>query len=136
VTSKAKKRTKGGTQSPAQIEIHRAANAVLDAALPVIRTHHDLAITESEWRKRNKRAAVDLHAIGKTPEQVAAALRTAYKSEYYSSITMLAKLQEHWPKLSELRSRGPTAIRPIREENFPLGHPHHVMQPEDYAKLR
>jgi uncharacterized protein YdaU (DUF1376 family) len=82
------------------------AYLILDAAWPVISAQHEIAIKRADWRNHNKRAAESLAKAGKTPEQVGAMLALAYShpvgSKYYGGITTLAKLIEHWPKLSAL----------------------------------
>lgn len=79
---------------------------ILDAAWPVVSTHHDLAIGRTDWRSHNKRAAKSLANSGKTPEQVVKMLTLAYTHpegrRWYGGITTLAKLIEHWPKIAAL----------------------------------
>jgi len=98
-----------------------AAWAILEAAYPVVKEHVELAMTQADWKKQNKAAALSLQKVGKKPEQVAAALRCAYTnpeaSRFYGNITRLEKLQEHWGALVAIAqgSKKPAVDSGIRE---------------------
>jgi hypothetical protein len=95
------------SQSSLGLERERNTSAyrLLDNAYAVVAEHKDLAMSRQKWRSANKAAALDLLDVGKTGEQVVDMLSVAYlhpSAELYRGITMLAKLAEHWPRLTEI----------------------------------
>jgi hypothetical protein len=96
------------TRSPEDLP----AYAILEAAFPVIEAHLGQldSMSPKLWRQYNKRAALDLHACGRTPDDVAKMLKMAFMDRFYPKSPMLAKLQEHWPAVrARLKERNGTA---------------------------
>jgi hypothetical protein len=85
---------------------HAGAAKILEAAWAIVfEQNPDIAISQRGWKTRNKAAAVDLHRVGKTPAQVVAALRTAYRhptarERGLHTIAYLHILAEKWTILS------------------------------------
>jgi uncharacterized protein YdaU (DUF1376 family) len=114
---------KTSERKPRQLSLDdRAAYQILDVAWPVISQHHgdDLAITQSDWRKRNKAAALSLHRAGISSEQVLHALTFAFThttaAARYGQMVMLSKLQEIMPALRRLKS-GEDGAFPARQHS-------------------
>lgn len=91
-------------------EADLAAYALLRAAYATITAHADLPMSEKVWSQRNKVAAIDLLASGKTTEAVVKMLEVALTHPdakvYYHGMNRLDKLAEAWPKL-EAHARNP-----------------------------
>jgi hypothetical protein len=87
---------------PLLAQEHAAARAITDAAWPLVKEQHpEIPITEVGWRARNKHAALQLAASGKTPRDVCAALRCAYTNPVacergMNMISYLGPLLEKW----------------------------------------
>lgn len=89
-----------------------AAWAITAAAYPIVAARFgDLGMTQTDWKKHNKRAALSLHAAGKTPAEVTAMLSCAYThpdATFYREIVHLDRLQSHWPKLQAIARGQPS----------------------------
>ncbi|MHB8406205.1 MAG: hypothetical protein ACYDCJ_12360 [Gammaproteobacteria bacterium] len=89
-----------------------AAWDITAAAYPIVAARFgDLGMTQTDWKKHNKRAALSLHAAGKTPAEVTAMLSCAYThpdATFYREIVHLDRLQSHWPKLQAIARGQPS----------------------------
>ncbi|MDE2101741.1 MAG: YdaU family protein [Patescibacteria group bacterium] len=75
---------------------------ILDAAWDHLSGHHEMGDTVKFWKQKNKADALDLVELNRSPEDVVEMLEIAFGSEFYSGITTLRKLKEHWPRLVAL----------------------------------
>jgi hypothetical protein len=94
----------GRRREPSEADL--AAWAILAAAWPLVADYRAPSMSDVEWKKQNKASALDLHRIGRSPDDVAAMLRVAYTNPkttpYLRSITRLTHLAERWSDVAAL----------------------------------
>lgn len=98
-----------------------AAYAIRDAAYAVIVEHVPVALSASDWKLRNKRAAAQLVRSGRTTEEVCERLLRAYTdplSRFYGGIADLDALIRHWAKLEPAKEKTALARGFQEPENF------------------
>ena len=95
------------------------AREVLARLWPRVESAVGRSMTQTAWRAKNKRAALDMARAGLSADQVAAA-HEALSAERGGAVAVLAWVQEHYPRLSGALSataRPPTGAIPAAWTN-------------------
>jgi hypothetical protein len=92
-------------KKPEPSERDVAAWQLLDAASKLIRQYVPVVLTVADWKKHNKRAALELLDGGKTQAEILAMLAVRYEvaaaKKYYGLRAGLDRLAEEWPRLEQ-----------------------------------